>query len=126
VNDPIKWATNLYKKATGTTTSTAPKPSAEEMKDIIDAASDFDKLVVMPGFERACKHLVAGVNQEISEATQYKYEPDRQRVHVIRWDSKREQLDDLMGYISSIQRSRDQIVEQYRENMNEHSTSNGN
>ena len=114
----ITWATNLYKKATGTT-DTAPKPSAEEMKEVIDAALDFDKLVVMPGFERACKFLVAEVNREIAEATQFKYEPERQRVHVIRWDAKREMIDGMMGMISSIQRSRDEIVEQHRTQRNE-------
>lgn len=109
----ITWATNLYKKAVGTT-DTAPKPSAEEMKEVIDAALDFDKIVVMPGFERCCKFLVAEVNREISEATQFKYEPDRQRVHVIRWDAKRELIDGMMGYINGMQRSRDEIVNQFR------------
>lgn len=108
-----EWAVNLYKKATGATDS-GPKPSAEELKEVIDAALDFDKIVVMPGFERACKFLVGEVNREIAEATQYKYEPERQRVHVIRWDAKREMIDGMMGYINSIQRSRDEIVNQYR------------
>lgn len=110
---PVEWAVNLYKKATGTT-DTTPKPSAEEMKEVIDAALDFDKIVAMPGFERACKFLVAEVNREIAEATQYKYEPDRQRVHVIRWDAKRELVDGMMGFITSMQRSRDEIVSQLK------------
>lgn len=108
----LTWATNLYKKITST--DTAPKPSAEEMKEVIDAALDFDKVVVMPGFERACKFLVAEVNREIAEATQYKYEPERQRVHVIRWDAKREMIDGMMGYINGMQRSRDEILSQFR------------
>lgn len=115
MKQPIEWAVNLYKKAVGKPTDTFPKPSSEEMREVIDAALDFDKLVVMPGFERACKFLVAEVNREISEATQYKYEPERQRVHVIRWDAKRELVDGLMGMINSIQTSRDQIVEQYKQ-----------
>lgn len=108
------WAVNLYNRVRGATTSTAPKRSLEDMKDVIDAAEDFDKLVVMPGFERVCKHLVASVNAEISEATQYKYEPERQRVHVIRWDAKRELVDSMMSYVDSMQRTRDEVVEQYR------------
>lgn len=114
MNKP-KWAVNLYERAKGVvTTTSAPKRSIDEMKEVIDAAADFDKLVVMPGFERICKHLVASVNAEISEATQYKYEPERQRVHVIRWDAKRETVDGMMAFIDSMQRTRDEVVEQYK------------
>lgn len=111
----LQWATNLYKKTVGTTTTdVSPRPSAEEMKEVIDAALDYDKLVVMPGFERVCKFLVAEVNREISEATQYKYEPNRMQFHVIAWNAKREVVDGMMNLINSMQAERDRIVEQYK------------
>lgn len=118
-----KWATNLFRNET---TTSAPKPSIEQMKEVIDAAQDFDKLVVMPGWERACKFMVGEVNSEIAEATQYKYETSRQAVHVTRWDAKRELLDGLYGYINSMQRSRDEIVSQYRRGDEDGNSNNGN
>lgn len=100
---------NLFSKPT--TTNTAPEPDIEQMKKAIDTAMEFDKIVVMPGWEKAMKYCVAQVNSEIAEATKYKYEPTRQSVHVVRWDAKRELLDGLMGYIEASQRERDNLIE---------------
>ena len=102
----------LFKGATAT--APPPKADLEQMKEIIDMALEFDKLVVMPGWEKALKYCVAEVNSEVAEATKYKYEPVRQSVHVTRWDAKRELLDGLMGYISKIQSDRDGIIEQIK------------
>ncbi len=109
-----KWATNLFKP---TTTSTEPKATLEQMKEIVDTALEFDKLVVMPGWEKALKYCVAEVNSEIVEATKFKYEPNHMAVHVTRWDAKRELLDGLMGYIAAQQKSRDEIIEQMKSPM---------
>lgn len=95
-------------------TAPTPKPDLEQMKEVIDAAKEFDSLVVMPGWEKALKYCVAEVNSEVAEATKYKYEPVRQAVHVTRWDAKRELLDGMLGYISKIQRDRDDIIEQVK------------
>jgi hypothetical protein len=102
----------LFKGATAT--APAAKPDLEQMKEVIESAVEFDKLVVMSGWEKALKYCVAEVNSEVAEATKYKYEPIRQAVHVTRWDAKRELLDGLLGYISKIQRDRDDIIEQIK------------
>lgn len=93
----------------------AEKQSLEEQKEILELAVLYDRLVKEPGWEKALKVAAQEVNSEIVEATRMKYEPDRQRVHVIRWDAKRELLDNLTGYIEGILKSRDEILSQHLE-----------
>ena len=59
--------------------------------------------------------MASEVNSEIAAAAEKKYEPEMQQVHVIRWDAKRELLDNTIGYIEGMLKSRDEIIEQYKE-----------
>lgn len=90
------------------------------MKEVVDAAESFDKLVLMPGWEKVLLFLANQVQKEISESTIYKYEPQRQQVHVIRWDAKRELLDDAIAYVQGTQDERDRIVSEFRERQEMH------
>lgn len=83
------------------------------MKEQIELAERFDKLIYCPGWEDALKFLGNRVNNELLSATEKPYEPEMQRIHVVRWDSKRDLVDSLVSYIESTRRSRDEIVEQF-------------
>lgn len=74
----------------------------------------FDRLVREPGWEKILRYMANAVQVDIASATQHQYEAERCRVMVIRWDSKRELLDGAIGYIESIQKSRDEIVAQFK------------
>jgi len=91
------------------------KPTLEQMKEVIDQAEEFDRLQALPVWEKMIKHLGMEVNAELIEATKYKYEPVRQTAHTVRWDAKRELLDNFLGWMESTQRERDRIVEEFRE-----------
>jgi len=106
------FATSFFNKKNVTTT--AQRSSEEDMKQVIDLAAVFDDIVKRPGYEKLMEFFAKEVNTEITDATMYKFEPARQQVHVIRWDAKRELLDAALAYVSSIQRSRDEIVEQVK------------
>lgn len=93
-------------------------PTFEQMKAVIDLADEFDRLQAIPVWEKILRRLGEEVNGELIESTKYRYEPERQRVHVIRWDAKREQLDNTLGWIEATQRERDRIIEEYREKAN--------
>jgi len=91
------------------------RPTYEQMRDVIELAEEFDRLQGTPVWEKILKKLGAEVNGELVEATKFKYEPQRQVTHTVRWDAKREMLDGILGWMESMQRERDRIIEEFRE-----------
>jgi hypothetical protein len=109
------WATLLLSRKYRSNVDTTAMPTTEqEIRTVIDSAEEFDKLVGLPGWEKACKYLVRDVQDTISEATQYKYEDAKMKLMVVRWDAKRELVDGLMAYIGDMQKERDRLIETYR------------
>lgn len=92
-----------------------PKDTMEQMRDVIDLAVEFDKLQGLPVWAKVLERMGAEVNGELVEATKFKYEPVKQTTHTIRWDAKRELLDNTLGWIESTQRERDRIVNEFKE-----------
>src|SRR5262249_214810 len=81
---------------------TQPEPPVstyEQMKEVIDLADEFDKLQHLPIWEKLLRRLGTEVNAELVEATRFKYEPNRQVAHTMRWDAKRELLDNLLAWM---------------------------
>lgn len=87
----------------------------DQMKEVIDLAEEFDKLQVMPIWEKILRRMGADVNSELLEAARFKYEPVRQTTHTVRWDAKRELLDDVLAWIEATQRERDRIIQDFKE-----------
>jgi hypothetical protein len=106
------WATNLFNSRRTTTTE---RTTLEEQKEIIDKAELFDKLSDHPGWEQVCRFMVAKVQTSIAEATKAPDLSKKQLALVLRWNAQRDLLDDTLGYIEGIRRSRDQIVEAYKQ-----------
>lgn len=90
------------------------KTTLEEAKEIINLAEQFDKTIFDPGFEKLLAFMGQQINNELLGATEKPFEPEMQRVHVVRWDAKRDLLDSALAYVESIRKSRDEIVEQFR------------
>jgi|SRR5215831_20191420 len=88
------------------------RSTAEQMREVIELAEQFDRLQQLPVWETILKHLAAEVNGELVEATKYRYEPARQVTHTVRWDAKRELLDGLLGWMEATQRERNRIKEE--------------
>ncbi len=86
----------------------------KQAKEILEKAEMLDRLANEPGWEEICVFMGKLVNVELAKATDKPFDPEIQRVHVIRWDAMRFLLDSATGYMESIQRSRDEIVEQFR------------
>ncbi len=91
------------------------QPTAEQMKEVIDLAEEFDKLQGFPVWEKIVRQMGLEVQGELIEATKFKYEPVRQVTHTTRWDAKRELLDNLLGWIDSTQAERDRIIQEFKE-----------
>lgn len=106
--------TNLLKRLQRKPTETQQQTPLEQTKNLIEQAERFDRLTREPGWEEILKFMAANVQDEIAQATQHQYEAELSRIHCVRWNAKRSLLDSAVGYIESVQRSRDEIVEQYR------------
>ena len=93
---------------------------AEEQRKIKNRAECFDQLVKEPGWEYALDLMTEKINLEIAEATRqpslefYAAWPETQRIHMIRWNAKRELLDSMLAYIQDTQKQRDEILEMER------------
>jgi hypothetical protein len=105
------WTTNLFNSRRTTTTE---RTTLEEQKEIIDKAEMFDKLSDHPGWEQVCRYMVSHVQSTITEATKVPDMTRKQQALVIRWDAERSLLDDTLGFIESVRRSRDDLVAAYR------------
>lgn len=107
----LNWAANLWQSRR---ISSTERSTVEEQKEIIDKAEKLDQVIDLPGWEEICRYMVSEVQANISQATRLPNLSKRQQAEVIRWNAKRELLDGTLGWIESIRRSRDEIVEQYR------------
>jgi len=90
------------------------------VKEIVDKAASFDRLVHESGWAEIGLFMANQINTELAKATEKPFEPEMQRVHVIRWDAMRSLLDSATGYIEGIQKSRDEIVAQFGPKESEH------
>lgn len=109
------WATTLrgmIRKKTVTDTGTPT--TQKEISDLLDKADRFDKLMLQPGWEDICRFMVNEVQAQITEAAHFPYEPEKQRVMVLRWDAKRAIVDDVMAYINDTCNERDRLVNQFK------------
>jgi len=79
-----------------------------EWARIQDLADRFDRLGTA-GFEEVLITMKDKVDAEITEATSCPLEPERQRIHVIRWNAMRELLDGAINYVDQVKRQRDEI-----------------
>lgn len=88
----------------------------EEEERIVAQAIRFDALVVLPGWMEVLEHAAARVNSEIVEATKEPAEeyfidwPERQRIHMIRWNAMREMVDALQALVDDTRKERDRIL----------------
>ena len=87
----------------------------EEQDRIILKAKDYDALEPSSGWGHLLEYMLAVVNQEIAEATADSMNPEKQRLHVIRWNAMRELLDGTLSEIKDTRRERDRIMEYRRE-----------
>lgn len=83
--------------------------AAEEIRKIKEKADRYDKLVSLVGYQEVMDVMRVKVDAEISEATKYNLEPEKQRIHVIRWNAMREVLDSAINEVNDIRRERDRI-----------------
>lgn len=89
-----------------------------EWERIRDLAARFDRLPTA-GFEEVLITMKDKVDAEIAEATTCPMEPERQRIHVIRWNAMREVLDSAINYVDQVKRQRDEINVQQAEHVRE-------
>lgn len=68
-----------------------------------------------PGYDLLIDLIVNRVNDEILEATKHEEEPEKQRIHVIRWNAMRTLVDDIQNDISQTRQERDRILSMRRE-----------
>lgn len=96
----------------------------EEEERIIAQALRFDELVRLPAWNEVLEHAIARVNEEIIEATrppdsgEYFIDwPERQRIRVLRWDSKREIVDAIRSFVDATRSERDRILKEREEEL---------
>jgi hypothetical protein len=87
----------------------------DQMKEVIDLAGEFDRLQAIPVWEKIVAHLGTSVVITLDEAVKFKFEPERMTPYVIRWDAKRELVDNLLGWIEATQKERDRIIAEFKE-----------
>lgn len=85
---------------------------AAEQEKIKERAFRYDRLVNEIGFVDYRDVMRNKIDSEISEATKYPLEPERQRVHVIRWNAMRELLDAAESDILETRKERDRIKQE--------------
>lgn len=102
------------------------KTLAEQLKEQIDLAEEFDRLQSLSGWEKVAKFMAAEVNGTLMEATRHELSPAIQAILVNQWNAKRSLLDKTIAYMESAQRERDRIVEEYKEMQNAGIASNSN
>ena len=100
------------------------KPLLEQLKEQIDLAEEFDRLIAFSGWEKVLKFMAAEVNGTLTEATRSEFDPQKQAIFVNQWNAKRELLDKTLAWIETIQKERDRLVADYREAENAGHTGN--
>jgi len=84
----------------------------EEQRRIKEKASRYDLLINCLGYEDFLKPMLEKINAEISEATKYPLEPEKQRIHIIRWNAMREVLDAAQNDVIETRKERDRIKQE--------------
>lgn len=112
---PLKDAWSRIRERLGPRTPQPERSTPEQMKEVIELAESFDRLQAMPIWETIVRQMGLEVQTELIEATKYKYEPTRAQVHTVRWDSKRELLDNLLGWIEATQNERTRIINEFKQ-----------
>jgi hypothetical protein len=102
------------------------KATWEQMKDVVDQAEEFDRLQALPVWEKILGRLALGMNAELVEASNKKYDRELRMMHCDMYHAKREALDDLQGWIEATQRERDRIIEEFKGARNGYGGINGN
>ena len=85
---------------------------AAEQEQIKERAFRYDRLVNELGFIDYRNVMKDKIDSEISEATKYTLEPEKQRIHVIRWNAMRELLDAAESDILETRKERDRIKQE--------------
>ena len=85
---------------------------AEEQRQIKEKAARYDQLLSTLGYHDFLKPMLERIDSEISEATKCPMEPERQRLHVIRWNAMREVLDAAQNDVIETRKERDRIREE--------------
>src|SRR5215472_96047 len=97
---------------------TTPEPETstfEQQKEVIEAADEFDRLMSLPGYLRLMKYMAEEVNGTLADATKHESNQRRMTWEVVRWNAKRQLLDNVQGMIEATLRERDRIVAEYKE-----------
>lgn len=87
----------------------------EEQDRIVEKAAGYDLLEGSSGWADLLEIMLTTVNHEIAEATADSMNPEKQRIHVIRWNAMRELLDNTLSEIKDARKERDRIMEYRRE-----------
>lgn len=116
---PLKDAWSMIRERLKPRTPDPERSTPEQMKEVIDLAEEFDRLQGLPIWERILRQMAMEVQAELIEATKFKYEPNRQTAHTVRWDAKRELLDNLIHWIDSTQNERQRIVDEFKKESEE-------
>jgi hypothetical protein len=91
-------------------------PSIEEaQEEVIRKANKYDTVELSEGWVDVVQFMLTLVNREIAEATEAPMEPEKQRLHVLRWNAMREIVDSTLSEIADTRKERDRIIELRRE-----------
>ena len=112
LNTTLNWLRTRL-KATPTET-----PTLEQLKTQIELAEEFDRLVSLPGWEKAMRYLVDKMNGELFEGRKYPYNSAAQLQCTQRYYAMQDAVSGLEGHILSIQGERDRIVNEWKERIN--------
>lgn len=82
----------------------------EEQEKIKAVAGEYDALVSLPAWDRVLQFMAGRVNDKIIEATKTEMVND-----VVKWNAKRELLDDVIHEVESTRRMRTEILEMEKE-----------
>jgi len=89
-----------------------PDSVLEEQRKIQERAANYDPIINMVGFHQFLTVMQTVINNEIANARKCPYEPEKQRIHVIRWDAMQELLDVAQADINESRKERDRIKQE--------------
>lgn len=94
----------------------------EEQEAIVQKANRYDEIEKLPGWMDLHDLMAERINDEIAAATSPPPEwklwidwPEKQRVHVVRWNAMRELLDSALNDMKDTKKFRDEIIQLRRE-----------
>ena len=88
----------------------------EEQSQILERAAKFDRLLADPGWLELQNFFAEQINSAIVKAADDDpLEAEKQRLHVIQWNAKRELNDGALAYIAATRRERDRILTEQKE-----------